>query len=789
MIAFASHRHGISIQACLPVLATIAGFAAFASTAGGDTITVRNGLVYSGKPTQVSGVLQPSNASAANNAGLSTVVIDDGLRRTFVPFVHVLSSVPSNPPQERFQLQKRVASAAARISAVGPALRIEHWDERGNRVYTMAGGDGQMSVIQGITLVTPHYAKVESLHVQFPKPYEWDLRVSTNTIDRKTLTTILRNHIDPTNPDERLRIFSLYMQAERFEDAHEELADIIRDFPGLTHLKKSLSENLQLSASRFIREIDMRADSGQNRLALQMLQNFPAEGVAGETMIKVKDRLTRFDERLAQGKSCLTTLANLYETFDDPATKESLEGVMQEIGNELNLNTLDRMADFFRFADDAKLTPDRKISLAVSGWLLGSGSGVDNLQVTTSLLKVRDLVRKYLMLRNLAERDAVLEQIQQCEGSDPATIAKLIANMKPLLDPQTLPSPIEPGLFELTTPGLSGEPDIHYHIQLPPEYDPYLRYPCVVTLGNAGISALDQMRWWTGNLNPRLEVHMGQAGRQGYIVISPQWAREQQRKYESSAVEHAACLHSLRDAIKKFAIDTDRVFLSGHAMGGDAAWDIGLAHPDIWAGIIPIVATCDKYVPHYFTNGRLLPMYFVGGEKDGNTIDENGPQWNKYLASAKVTEFDVTLVDYVGRGREHFQEEIFRIFEWMNVHRRNFAPESFECHSMRSWDNYFWFLEIPNMPPSKMILPTLWPPPASFRPVKISGRITKTGVTVSNLKGYPSTIWLSPEIVDFKQSPIINGKKMNISPKLRDLLEDVRTRGDRQHPYWVKVEL
>jgi len=35
----------------------------------------------------------------------------------------------------------------------------------------------------------------------------------------------------------------------------------------------------------------------------------------------------------------------------------------------------------------------------------------------------------------------------------------------------------------------------------------------------------------------------------------------------------------------------------------------------------------------------------------------------------------------------------------------------------------------------------------------------------------------------------INGKTIpNIQPSVPTLLEDVRTRGDRQHPFWAKVE-
>jgi predicted peptidase len=90
-------------------------------------------------------------------------------------------------------------------------------------------------------------------------------------------------------------------------------------------------------------------------------------------------------------------------------------------------------------------------------------------------------------------------------------------------------------------------------------------------------------------------------------------------------------MFSLRDACKRFNIDTDRVFLSGHSMGGDAAWDIGISHPDTWAGIVSIVATADKYIPRYWENARQLPMYFVCGQLDGSRMSINGPEWDRYL--------------------------------------------------------------------------------------------------------------------------------------------------------------
>jgi hypothetical protein len=44
-------------------------------------------------------------------------------------------------------------------------------------------------------------------------------------------------------------------------------------------------------------------------------------------------------------------------------------------------------------------------------------------------------------------------------------------------------------------------------------------------------------------------------------------------------------------------------------------------------------------------------------------------------------------------------------------------------------------------------------------------------------------------MVDFNRRIQINGKGVMVTPSLETMLEDVRTRGDRQHPFWAKVPL
>jgi len=311
-----------------------------------------------------------------------------------------------------------------------------------------------------------------------------------------------------------------------------------------------------------------------------------------------------------------------------------------------------------------------------------------------------------------------------------------------------------------------------------------------VTLHGGGSDSALQLDWWSGGVDAKGE-RQGQGTRHGYIVIAIDWAKSDQSMYEYSAREHAAVLGCLRDASRRFAIDSDRVFLSGHSIGGDAAWDIALAHPDLWAGVIPIVAQSDRYCALYSDNAEQLAWYFVGGELDGNKATKNSRDLDRYL---KNPDCDVMVVEFMGRGHENFFDEIQNLFDWMGHHERNFHPKQFQVAAARPWDNFFWWIEVQQFPEKTLIEPASWPPKRGFRPAQIKGNALSNN-SLSIMTGMDKlTLWLSPEVVDFDQ-PIrirINGTPINnlgsIEPSLEVLLEDVRTRADRLHPFWAKVE-
>ena len=138
------------------------------------------------------------------------------------------------------------------------------------------------------------------------------------------------------------------------------------------------------------------------------------------------------------------------------------------------------------------------------------------------------------------------------------------------------------------------------------------------------------------------------------------------------------------------------------------------AHPDLWAGLIPIVARTDRYIQRLWENAEYVPLYVVQGQWDGDKSIHNSVDLDRYLKHG----YNTTVAEYQGRGHENFSDEIQNLFDWMNRYRRNFFRQEFECQSMRPWDNYFWWLELDQLPPKSMVDPADWPPLRNYHPVR-----------------------------------------------------------------------
>jgi hypothetical protein len=355
-----------------------------------EIVTLKNGMQFEGSLGRIASLGEdPLNPRGGGGQVKSKqiVLIDDDLRRTFFSTIQTQAVVPKQTSLERIRIDQRVAKANRRIGAVGPILQVTPFDEWGRRVLSMNTPQGPMDVIQGITEVTPIYTKVEGLQAR--NAIMWDMRVATSSIPRETLSKVLLHAVNPQDADDRLRVVRLYIQAERYNDARQELEGVIRAFPALADLKKQVQSLEQLSARRLIDEIKLRKEVGQHALAYNMLERFPSQGVAGELLVQVRDMLDEYKQLRKQGEDTLRLLTGHFAALSQAQTKTNVGPLLDEIKAELNINTLSRLADYLRFANDEKMPAEQKVALAISGWLLGNGAGTENLAVAASLVQVR----------------------------------------------------------------------------------------------------------------------------------------------------------------------------------------------------------------------------------------------------------------------------------------------------------------------------------------------------------------------------------------------------------------
>lgn len=768
----------------MALCAVVLALAASAAVARGDRVTIDDGRVLEGRFAKLPGVtIDPLAAGSDTARGEPVLMCDDELSRTMVSKRRVtgVEEAPFDSGIERIPIPQRVVEQGRRVAGVGGILETTPFDEYGRRILSLAAPAGRLDVVQGITEITPRWTRVQG--IQTEKPLVLDMRLATSSIPRDVLGRVIGQHIDRTSATERLGVVRLLLQADRFEDAKAELDEVLRDFPDMADIAGERRAIARLAASRLLEEIRLRSGAGQDRLALRLLEQFPADDAGGELLEAVREARDAYAGRRDHAARLVAVIRERLATLDEGPLRDAAATIVDEIARELSFGSLDRLATFDRVGTDPSVSADRAVAMAVSGWLAGAAAATDNLKLAVSAARARDHIRRYLA-GDEQERQAAARALREEEAGDPATIAALAAAMRPPLDP---PAAQGPGLFELAVPMPAGG-SMPCLVQLPPEYDPLRRYPAVVTLHSAWSTPLNQIEWWAGVPGPD-GMRLGQATRHGVVVVAPAWLAEGQRAYAFSPREHAAVLASLREALRRFPIDTDRVFLSGHSLGADAAWDIGLAHPDLWAGMVLVSPTADRYVTHYWRNGRNLPTYVVGGELDRACLQRNAAELDRYFFHG----FDATYVEYRGRGHEHFSDDLLRIVDWMSRKRRTAFPREIEAVSMRPWDRLFWWLEFEAAPPRTVVLPEQWPPAAGVRPLSIEAEAKPTNAISVRCGADRVRVWLTPEIVDFAR-PLrvtIDGREAFDglpNPDAAVMLEDLRLRADRQHPFWAVID-
>jgi len=137
--------------------------------------------------------------------------------------------------------------------------------------------------------------------------------------------------------------------------------------------------------------------------------------------------------------------------------------------------------------------------------------------------------------------------------------------------------------------------EANYLLFLPQGYEGQAgkRWPLILFLHGAGERGSDV--WLVAKHGPPKEVT--EHPDFPFIVVSPQCPADQTWSDE-------VLMALLEEITGHYRVDASRLYLTGLSMGGYAAWNLGLRHPEIFAAIVPICG-----------GGDVLPLVLATGEK------------------------------------------------------------------------------------------------------------------------------------------------------------------------------
>ncbi|MCB9951320.1 MAG: hypothetical protein H6824_10095 [Planctomycetaceae bacterium] len=773
MTSLCPYIHPIRRLVCVLVLV-----AAAAGVIQADELHLDNGMVLQGIVVKVPGLkmltAERNNISEIRN--LPFYMVDDGVRRYFLStrFATPVDYDPLNP-YVTYDLFQQKTGRAPGPGVVG-ASKATPFDRFGRRTVSLTSKHGDIHIIQGITKVRPDWVLVEGLN------HDWEYRLDTKVVPDEVLQAIVEQATDQQNSEERKHAVMFFLQADKPRLAQQELERLGEDFPELAEWCRAYKQSIaELSARLGLNELKLRRLSGQHQLANFIARQVPVDEVSADVALEAQEIVATYDKALEDRDRALMWLDLLHAKIPEETAAE-LQGMRARLRDEMHVETLERLVPFLRVVEDETLTPDQKLALAYSGWVLGAPEAVEELKVAQNLWAARFLVLEYIRSDNDLRRDEILEELQNLEGVSVSRVAEMVGQLPMAFEtPVTESSVVE----EVTFSSDSGDAERQYSLMLPPEYSPHLAYPMLVVLSSGGQDEVSAVKWWAGDAQQQ-----GWAQRRGYIVIAPHYLDKETGEYDYSTESNALVRDCITHVRKRYRVDSDRVFIAGHGMGADATYDVALSAPDLFAGAITIAGKIERHALFLWENGHQLAWYVVGGERDRDTTEHNATSLNRMLVKRQ----DMIYCDYKSRGYEGYGEEQERIFEWMQTKRRKSLAEvaDFDVGSLRMSDNQFHWLAAHSMPPQ------LFPPlPANGRATGVSVRPFKAHVAVGGPiylqhPGKSTTFWLSPEFISFEDRHriSINGRVVFnsfISPSMEDLLEDLRIRGDRERLFWAKM--
>ena len=201
-----------------------------------------------------------------------------------------------------------------------------------------------------------------------------------------------------------------------------------------------------------------------------------------------------------------------------------------------------------------------------------------------------------------------------------------------------------------------------YRVFIPSKYDASKPAPMVVALHGMGGDENSYFMSYDNGIVKR------EAEARGYIVVCPK-GRGSASMYAGDAEKDV--IDVIAAMRRDYNVDANRIYLTGHSMGGYGTWSIAPKYPDLFAAIAPISGGGN---PQALSKIKHVPEIVIHGDNDPTVNVENS---RKMVKAAQELGIKIKYVEVPGGNHTDIAVPAMKgIFDWFDENKREVKAEA-----------------------------------------------------------------------------------------------------------------
>ncbi len=678
-------------------------------------------------------------------------------------------------------------------------LEATEWDSKWERTFKYRSPVGVVGVYQHISSLSSYAVRVDVTN-----KFVMSSMYLTKEIGLPTVRKLINSHPDFQNiskvkPEEmasrRFKLIDFLAQAGWFDESEKELKLLISDIPDQKERAEKALEIIDSFRGRErLEKIKRLVASGRFAEARMQLDKFPTAEAKEKILTDTQALLSKLEkskEEFLQTQKILSYLAlTLAEKKADPILVKAIETIQKNVTEE----STDRLEAFLSLSKQKNKDAvgslqeiEKSAALAITGFIMGNTAAEPNAASAKRLWQIRSFIIEFTQSNNSLNRKKVFEDfIRKNPSIKVEDVGQILTQT---IFPLESKIPGQKFQKELTSGRSKGT---KFSIRYPLDSHINRLYPLLMVLPGTNETADSMVAKWANY-----------ADENGFILIGYDWQLGG-IGYGFSDKEHYTILDILRDARLNSPVDPDKIFLFGQEQGASVAYDIGLSHPDQFAGVIPMSSSPELFIEKYWRNGQYLSFYVVNGDRSGDPNLKTRQLFTNWMPRG----YPSIWTQYKGRGIEFFSAELPLICDWMRNKSRVFPMQQLgsdgggtvlgnEFQATRACDNQFYWIGSDTISESRLNYAPSWKPnlqPATFF-AKSDIAINTITIRTSGMKNFYLLFGRNSKgesQIDFDktvtiQSSLISRYTMKITPSMETLMETFLETGDRKNQVFAKV--